>query len=70
MMHTAVLSVICSLFSRASEMIGDHMGDVYSIMLSVYVLYVWRRVSFCCPHEVPVSALKILSVLFAFCLVA
>ena len=70
MMRSAVFCIICSLFSRVFDMIGDHMVDEYSIMLRVYVLYVWRSVSFCCPHEVPVSALMILSVLFAFCLVA
>ena len=39
MMRSAVFGIICSLFSRVSEMIGDHMVDEYSIMLRVYVFF-------------------------------
>ena len=68
-MRSAVFCMICSLFVSVSDMIGDHMVDAYSIMLLVYVLYVWRSVTLCCPHVVPVSAFIIFSVLCAFCLV-
>ena len=45
------------------------MAEMYSIMGLVMDLYVARIVSFCFPHAVDVSALRICSVLCAFVVV-
>ena len=47
-------------------MIGDHDVDAYSNIGRVMALYVVMIVSFCFPQEVPVSALRMLSVCLAF----
>jgi len=64
-----VFCVTCSLFRLVSEINGDQMVLAYSILGSIRVLWVARRVSFCFPHEVPVSAFRTFTAFSAFCLV-
>ena len=50
-------------------MTGAHEVQAYSRMGLVMDLYVWINVSLFLPHDVPVSALYIFTVLYAFVLV-
>ena len=50
-------------------MTGAHVVLAYSKMGLVMDLYVWINVSLFLPHDVPVSALYIFTVLYAFVLV-
>ena len=66
---SVVFCVICSLLMFVSDVIGDHMVEMYLSMGFVMALYVARVVSFCFPHVVDVSALSICIVLRAFVVV-
>ena len=63
---SAVFCVICSLLMFVSDARGDHMVEMYSSMCFVMALYVAMIVSFCSPHVVDVSALRVCIVLHAF----
>ena len=41
-------------------MCGNQMGQAYVKMGFIIALYVRRRVSFCCPQEIPANAFRIL----------
>ena len=66
---SAVFCTICNLFILVLAAIGDQIVLAYSSVGQVIVLYVVRIVSFCFPQFVDVSALIILTVFPAFCLV-
>ena len=51
------------------EITGAHVVLAYSRMGLVMDLYVWISVSLFLPHDVPVSALYIFMVLYAYVLV-
>ena len=66
---SVVFCVICSLLMFVSDASGDHMMETYSSMGLLMALYVAVIVSFCFPHVVDVSALRICIVLRAFVVV-
>ena len=57
--RSAVFCVICGLLMFVSDASGDHMVDTYWSRGLVSALYVLWIVSFCFPHVVNVSALRI-----------
>ena len=66
---SVVFCVVCSLLMFMSYSSGDHMVETYSSMGIVMALYVAMIVSFCYPHVVDVSVLRIYIVLRAFVVV-
>ena len=66
---SAVFCTICSLFILVLAAVGDQIVLAYSSVGRVIALYVVVIVSFCFPQFVDVSALSILRVFPAFCLV-
>ena len=45
--------IVWSFVQLVGLMVGDHMGVPYSRVLRTTALYVIRRVSLSCPHDVP-----------------
>ena len=56
-----VFCTVCRWVKFVSDRIGDHVVDAYSMIGLVIVLYVLMRVSLDFPHDVPESALYILT---------
>ena len=63
---SAEFCVICSWLMFVYDASGDHRLETYSSMGLVMALHLVRIVSFCFPHVVDVSVLRICIVLHAF----